>query len=261
MSFRCYRWLAAPSDVRHSWTFWLYHALWRFYRRLQELAARVPLVGGLFARQLRRAGVAVDEDNDITTTQSTTATAASTSTSTTTTDDALTSPTDAAASCDAAALDDVLAALDACEQLDATQLRRIARRTHALLERQRARVVELDASRRAASQAYDAEQLLRQSAEQSATLLERELERVRARATLLADQLHAREVQLARLSATMTPARVGRATRRDDDGNDNVESGSNERKFDNDNKNNDNNNIDGNNNDNNNNYIERIDDD
>jgi chromosome segregation ATPase len=92
--------------------------------------------------------------------------------------------------------------------LTAEQLRVRMEDAQRAFTRQNARLAHLRASRKQALQVMEAESRLRASAEQSIEVLESELARLRARNTVLADQLHAREVQINRLgdlSAQATP--------------------------------------------------------
>jgi hypothetical protein len=83
--------------------------------------------------------------------------------------------------------------------LSAEQLRMRMADAQRAFTRQNARLAHLRASRKQALQVMEAESRLRSSAEQSIEVLESELARLRARNTVLADQLHAREVQINRL--------------------------------------------------------------
>ena len=101
--------------------------------------------------------------------------------------------------------DDALPSLENIDKLNATDLRRLLRQAQTVLKRLNTRVAQLQSSRTLMQQVHDAEAHLRQSAEQSVEYLELELARVRLRNTSLTDQLHARDVQIARLSGTATP--------------------------------------------------------
>lgn len=70
------------------------------------------------------------------------------------------------------------------------------------LQRQQARLAHLRSSRSLAQQVIEAEGQLRESAERTVECLEAELSRLRSRNSLLADQLHARDVQISRIVAT-----------------------------------------------------------
>jgi hypothetical protein len=92
-------------------------------------------------------------------------------------------------------------------QLSAEQLRVRMEDAQRAFKRQNARLAHLRSARQRAQQVMEAESHLRTSAERSVEVLEAELNRLRTRNTQLADQLHAREVQLNRINTPLTTPR------------------------------------------------------